>query len=405
MRHSVYCLATDLLDEGPEQVLANLHERGHVNGISVAAKYHSVRDVYPHNPRRRVATIAAGVYYQPDVERYRSSLLVPTVSPLTAGRDLLEEVAERAPAYGMDVAAWVVLLHADEVDASHPCVQVNCWGDGAAGALCPAHPDVREYACSLVAELSAYPVSTIRAEALHYQGLAHGHHHERSLERYGQVTSWLLGVCFCEHCLARAAEDGIDGDRARQRARTWVEESFARTRPEPELSLASLAEVAGEDLSGYARTRARTVASLVADASMVAGRKGARLVFIDETVATGAYDSGQAIGSLGVDGGWQTGVDAGMVAGTGATVEVTAYVADIGRFEQELDGYRQAVPGGAGLSVILRPGSPDSHGAEELADKMRVATAAGCSELNFYNYGLYRLEALDRIGRAIELSR
>jgi hypothetical protein len=56
----------------------------------------------------------------------------------------------------------------------------------------------------------AHPVTTLRAEALHYQGAAHGHHHERCLEDYGEIARFLLGLCFCPACVGRGAEHDVD---------------------------------------------------------------------------------------------------------------------------------------------------------------------------------------------------
>jgi hypothetical protein len=42
VRHSVYCLATDVLDEGAGAVLDNIAQRARVRSLTVAAKYHAV---------------------------------------------------------------------------------------------------------------------------------------------------------------------------------------------------------------------------------------------------------------------------------------------------------------------------------------------------------------------------
>lgn len=405
MRYSVYCMATDLMDEGVGHVLDNLVERAGVDGITVAVKYHAARDIYPHNPRRKVASVSPGAYYQ---SRYHSqpsphgSPLAVSLSPLAAQRDLLAELCQAGGARQVGVGAWAVMLHDDEVAPDHACLQVNCWGDRLAGALCPAQPEVKEHACSVVEELAGYPVSAVRVESLHYHGISHGHHHERYLETYGAMTRWLLGLCFCEHCLGAAGQIGVDGRSLGRQVRHWVEESFSYSRTEPELSREALTEAFGDEMAGYLRVRQEVVTSLVTAAAGAAGRQGVRLSFIDATLAGRSYSDGVASGPLASQCGWENGIDLPRLAAGGADIETTAYVADPGRFAEEVTGYRNAIPTSAQLGLILRPGRPDCEEAGQLAVKTEMASKLGCAEVNFYNYGLYRLDALDRIRLAVE---
>ncbi len=113
MRHSVYCLATDVLDEGPDRVLDNVAARAGVRSVTVATKYHAVSDVYPHNPVRRVATLSPGVFYHPAMARYSGEAIKPSVSPAADGRDVLEELVAAAGPRQMGVAAWAVMFHHD----------------------------------------------------------------------------------------------------------------------------------------------------------------------------------------------------------------------------------------------------------------------------------------------------
>lgn len=403
MRHSLYCLATDLLDEGTGQVLDNVQGRGGVDAVTVAVRYHAAADLYPHNPRRKVATLPPGIYYRPTAAT-AGSPLAPSPSPLAAGRDVLAETCDAAAARGLEADAWAVLLHDDEAGPDHPGVQVNCWGDPVAGALCPACPEVRDHVRAVVAELSAYPITRLRAESLHYHGFRHGHHHERLLDAYGPLTLWLLGICFCAHCLAAAGRRGIDGPRVRERVRAWVAGSLARYQPEPEPSPAAAVQAGGDELLAYLQAQAGVVTSLVAAASEAASGGGTVLSFIDPSVSAVSYQDGIMSGPPATDRGWQAGIDVRSIARAGAVVEVCGYLAEPDRFGQELAAYRAAVPAPGSLSVIVRPGRPDATGPADLAAKARAAAAAGCAELNFYAYGLYRLDALDLVRRAVAAS-
>lgn len=49
--------------------------------------------------------------------------------------------------------------------------------------------------------------------------------------------------------------------------------------------------------------------------------------------------------------------------------------------------------------MAIRPTPPDSDSVENLAVKVRLAASAGIGRLDFYHYGLMRLDALARIAR------
>lgn len=391
MKHSMYCLGTDILDEGAARVLENVQARAGVRGLTVAAKYHAVRDIYPHNPRRRVATLSPARYFRTGAPDSGGLRLGPQ-------RDALEEACTEGARQAMQISAWVVMLHEDDLSGEGLDWQVNCFGDQLLGNLCPASPKTKRDVLDLVREISGYPVDVLRAEALDYQVLHHGHHHERVLERYDALALWLLGVCFCEYCLEAAGAFGVDGARLGAQVREHLEASFEEERPERPLSLDQVSEVSDEFLS-YLSFRQATVASLVATAVEEAGRRGTAVSFIDSSLI--ASPDG---GALAVERGWQRGVDSGLIEQSGASLELPAYVGDPGRLAAELAGYARTV-GTKGTRTIVRPGPPDTERQEDLDERVRTIAALKCAEVNFYCYGLYRLSTLDRIRKCLEVLR
>ena len=400
MKSWVYCLPTDVLGEGAAMVVATLRSRARADGIVIAVKYHASRDVLPHNPRWRVASLSPGVFYRPRV--CGQDTLAPTVSPLAQGRDVLAEVTASAAACGMDVSAWAVMLHEDSIGADHPAVQVNCWGDGAAGVLCPAHPAARAYVQRIAQELTTYPIASVRLESLHYHGLHHGHHHERLLDIHTPLAQWLLGLCFCGHCRAAAAGRGVDTDRLRGEIRRWLTASFDTPPEDIPLSQTTLAGLFGEDILGYVAARQEVVSSLVGRVVDIASAAAIGTTFVDITMIGAGRLLAAGQGQLAADAGWIDGIDVRRIAATGADVEVTGYVDSAERLASEVASYRAAVGEHSRLGVILRPGPPDCTTADELAGRVAVARGEGCDEIAFYNYGLYRLTALDRIRAATE---
>jgi hypothetical protein len=296
----------------------------------------------------------------------------------------------------MQISAWVVMLHEDHLSGEGLDWQVNCFGDQLLGNLCPASPKTKRDVLDLVREICAYPIDVFRAEALDYQVLHHGHHHERILERYDALALWLLGVCFCEHCLDAAGAFGVDGPRLKARVREHLEASFGDASAERPLSLDEVSEVSDEFLP-YLKFRQATVAALVAIAVEEARRRGTAVSFIDSSLIPPPDG-----GALAVERGWQRGVDSGLIEQSGASLELPAYVGDPGRLAEELAGYGRSV-GTKDIRTIVRPGPPDTERQEDLDERVQTIAALPCAEVNFYCYGLYRLSTLDRIRKCLEV--
>jgi hypothetical protein len=413
VRHSLYCLATDLLDEGAATVFAHARGRAGVDEVTVAAKYHAAFDVYPHNPLRRVAAVAPGVYYRPDPDRYADEPIRAVASATAGGRDVLAEACAQGESEGVDVAAWVVLLHHDEASRGGPGLARNCFGDELAGILCPASPASARFAELVVGDVCAYPVTTVRLESFHYHGLSHGRHHERLLELYGRATTFLLGVCFCDGCVAAAGDAGIDAQALGARVRAAVAEDLAGRRESRPLSLDALAEACGEDLPALLGVREHVVTRLAGRLASVAARAGVRLSLIEPTVASGSYATGRRDVAAEQVARLELGLGVGALCTSGLDVEITGYLADAQDLARVLDSLgaagrrgtrgveQSAMPARGRVSVVLRPGPPDGADTASLRAKVDVARRAGCREVSFYAYGLYRLDALDRIGAAL----
>ncbi len=186
------------------------------------------------------------------------------------------------------------------------------------------------------------------------------------------------------------------------RVRRALEQVFDGAGGQP-LDEGSLVELCGDDALGYLTARQHTVTELVGRLADVVVGNGARLSFIDPTIASLAYASGSLSGTPKVAA-WQFGIDLTAVREAGADVEVTGYLRSPLELEQVLSPYRRpqsAGTSGGDLALVLRPGPPDCDNVEQLRSKLAVAASAGTAEVNFYNYGLYRADALDLIGSAL----
>jgi hypothetical protein len=194
---------------------------------------------------------------------------------------------------------------------------------------------------------------------------------------------YLLGLCFCEHCLAAAREHGVDGDAVRRSAREEIERAFA-----------------GEDSGGepepddYARVRAQVVTSLVAEVAEAVGDTA--FEFLDLSGAVLGYATGRPTGPPAPSIAWRFGIDVPAVARACDGIQAIGYAADPERISSDLDAY-----GNAAVSIIFRPTTPDCDSPDDLRAKVALARARELERVDFYHYGFMKLDALDWIRAAV----
>ena len=372
----------------------------------MAAAYHHGRDIFPHNPARKVHFLEGGaVFFQPDPDRYRGRLLQPRVSRLAQESDVLADLCRAASARSLRTRAWTVYLHNYTLGEANPqCACRNAFGDIHLTDLCPANPEVRAYVNALTADIASKGVSTVVAESLHFHGLEHGFHHERYFIELGVFGRYLLGLCFCEHCVAEATRHGVDTESLRAEVRRELERRFDAqpTADEPELVRERVGAFAGGELSAYLDARSETIVSLVAEAEHSASVEGAGFAFIDLSGAVKGYATGRPQGDPAPETAWQFGIDVAGVADACGQVEAIGYASDPERLRLDLASYRKIIGPDRRLSVIMRPMSPDCDSPGNLAAKLAVAFDLGVTEAGFYHYGFMRLESLDLIRSALD---
>jgi hypothetical protein len=252
--------------------------------------------------------------------------------------------------------------------------------------------------------VAARGVRSILAEAVQYFPLEHGVHHERYFLALGPRTRFLLGLCFCDSCLEGARAQGVDGASLRSWAQGQIEQAFDRDVDDPprELSRAEVGSLAGGDMEGYLAMREGMVASLTAEIRASVVPSGVRLTFLDPSGAYKGYATGHPVGAPSPTIAWQLGLDLTMLASAADDIEILGYAADEAWIASDIGAYRAQLGEGPGLVMAVRPTAPDSTTVENLRSKIRLATRAGVSRVDFYHYGLMRLDALDRIRQALQ---
>jgi hypothetical protein len=408
MRTSAFCFASDLADEGVETVLDNIQHRAGLGGVTMAAAYHASRDLFPHARTRRLRFQPGGeIFFRPDPAVWRGLALQPRPSMLTQAGDPLAEVVAAAGARGLDVQAWTVFLHVDWTEDGDPrFAEQTCFGDPCLTELCPANPDVRVYALALARDIAGRGVAAVLAESLHHHPLEHGAHHERYFVELGAVARLLLGLCFCAHCMAGVRRRGADPEELRRRACAEVERALTGgdVVQTAELSYEEAAGLLGGQLGALLESRCEMVATLVRDLAAATAERGVRLELLDASGSVKGYADGRPEGDAAPSIAWRLGIDVGACADAGAAIGAIAYAADPARVALDLAAYRALAPA-APLVAALRPGPPDCCCAENLAEKLRAAGAAGVERVDMYHYGLAPLSALDRVREALALVR
>ena len=209
-------------------------------------------------------------------------------------------------------------------------------------------------------------VATICSESLHYHPSSTATRTSATSCRSDRRCRYLLGLCFCKHCLAAARRRGVDGDAVRRAAREEIERVFAGGEEPP------VEELERDELDGYLRVREDVVSSLVAEVAAAARAASADLEFIELSGAVKGYATGRPTGAPAPSIAWQLGVDVTRVARACDGLSAIGYAADPERVRGDLDAY-----GDAAVSVIFRPTPPDCGRRKTCARKSRWRASAG----------------------------
>ncbi len=384
---SVWAYPWDLHDMGIDAAVATLTVQG-VDMISLATSYHAGRFLQPGNPKRRVWFPQDGtVYYSVDDARWEGTEIKPLQADIVATEgDYLGELVARRDTGGTKVSCWTVCLHNTRLGIAHPDhVMRTAQGDPHFYALCPSSPAARAYVTGMAAEIShRYRPDRIELESPDFMGFDHGFHHEKDGLGLLPEDRFLLGVCFCDHCMTRARSAGVPAEAARDRVNALLDAAFARELPRPQFSgfpqqaLDAFRDT--PDLHAYLVWRTEPVATLIAEIR-ASTHPATQLLVID------------------AEGSWWGGVDLGRIAPHCDGVLYCVYAVPAPRITPLLAGVRRVI----GPAKILIAGYqlfyPEVADAVDLRD--RVSAATGLADgFNFYNLGLVPAQRLHWIGAA-----
>ena len=390
MHLSMWTYPWDIQDQGLETLVADLAGRAGLNTVSMATSYHAGRFLQPRSPQQKAYFPEDGtIYFRPDESLWHGKEIQPLVAQNLIERgDMLEALTRARATTGLKVSCWTVCLHNTRLGTLHPDhVTRNAFGNANYYNLCPSSPAARDYVVTLVRDITVnYKPDMLELESPNFMGYAHEHHHEKDGVGLNAEDDFLLSLCFCDHCTARAQKAGIPVEAARKTVARFIAETCERAVPERQFADFPDAGIdafrAYPELHAFLAWRTEPVTSLIG-AIKAAADPATRIVLIDLKDAwLGGVDL-DAVGKL---------CDGAILCCYDMTPEA---VGDVIRTGRAILGPEKFL--GLGLRVFY----PEVDGPEILTARVKNAVEAGVDGVNFYNYGLIPAKRLDWVGETV----
>lgn len=215
--------AVSFLDEGTEQVLDVLQERGAVNTLFLAAFSYGrgtqgrqvQREPLPdHGKQEYDLAFHGGNYAMPHAKYYTRTSLKQTKAPDYGDYDVLADVVPRAHRRGMKVYAFYEDRFREGIPGMADLREVDWQGQRASYMLCPLHPDYREFLSGLTKDYcECYDIDGVMWGS-ERQGPLHNAISAES--KQGVVDDRARVGCFCAYHQQAARDRGIDVARAKE---------------------------------------------------------------------------------------------------------------------------------------------------------------------------------------------
>lgn len=391
MHLSMWTYPWDIQDQGIDGTFADLRDRAGLNTISLATSYHAGRFLQPRSPEQKAYFPEDGtVYFEPDADLWSGMEIRPLVASNVAERgDMLKALVDLREKGGMKVSCWTVCLHNTRLGMLHPAhVTRNAFGNANFYNLCPSSPAARDYVVTLVQDVTThYKPDMLELESPNFMGFAHEYHHEKDGVGMNEEDDFILSLCFCDHCMARATKAGVPAASARETVRTFIAEMCEREIPQkqfPDFPTAGIdAFLAWPDLHAYLSWRTEPVTSLIRE-SRAKADPATKIVLID------------------LKDGWLGGVDLEAVGKICDGAILCCYFMEPDAVTALMKAGRVALGPNKYLGAGYRVFYPEVRSAAELAARSRAAIEAGADGINFYNYGLIPAKRLDWVRAAVD---
>jgi hypothetical protein len=212
-------------DLGVEKAMDELKSIGFEHLMFCCSIYTGYRLVMPRDRRRAIYALEDGrQYYRPNEEHYKETKIKPAASTDFGDADLLAEVVKHAHERGLTVGAWLPLFANGRIAKAWPEAAVqNLYGSRDRLFLCYNNPEVLEFAWAMTRDVvEDYGVDVVEADKIPQTLL------ELNVfsGRLDPIVRFVGSFCFCEHCVRKAGEFGLDLHGIKTHARKLVENSL-----------------------------------------------------------------------------------------------------------------------------------------------------------------------------------
>ncbi len=380
----------DIAEEGLEQTLAQVAALG-ASRLSLTAAWPGRAVMRPRAPAQRLHFPQCGaVYFMPDGSRWKDAQLRPRAADLVMVEDVFATLPVRAQREGLAVEARVVFLPyvpplapaglapaGPEAKPFRPETLYvrNAFGDRLPGYLCPAREDVRRYFIDLVKDLASSGVGSVVLERFGFPLFDFAHMPGADVIADAPAAQFLMGVCFCDACVARGEAMNIEISPLAWRVRNFLERVLSgESGPVPPLTASpdGLGEI-DELLPAYLRARNDIVGTLVRDL---------RSELRDDVKVTAfpcsRFPATQA---------WREGGEVARLSAGADVIRLQGGAPDAGRLKADLDIARRRAGGRAALSLRLSPDVPHGQGFEQFAEKVAATRSLDLESVVFGGLG------------------
>jgi hypothetical protein len=380
----------DIAEEGLEQTLAQVASLG-VTRLSVTAAWPGQAVMRPRAPAQRLEFPERGsIYFKPDATRWKDARLRPKVADLVMVEDIFSTLPVRAQREGLAVEARVVFLPyvpppapvsakptGPESKPFRPETLYvrNAFGDRLPGYLCPAREDVRRYLIDLVKDVARSGVESIVLEQYGFPLFDFSRMSGADVIADAPAAQFLMGVCFCDACVARGEAMNIEISPLAWRVRNFLESVLSgKSKSVPPLTASPDGLVEIDDLlPAYLRARNDIVGTLIRDLRSE----------LREDVKVTAFPGSRFPATQA----WREGGEVSRLAAGADVIRLQGGAPDEGRLKADLDIARRRAGGRATLSLRLSPDAPHGQTFEDFAKKVAMADKLGLESVVFAKLG------------------